>query len=223
MVRLEFSNMIIKKFEIKEREITYYVGINQLKINPQLFTLTQFFKIIEEKKNNDLVIQIFNNKHVLNSEHVFNACYFLQIAFLNNINISNKKNIELLLYLATKRQIKIAIQDFGINEGEFNTGLINLCSISSKDNLDLINREIEKLLNANKLKLTLDNYSFKKYEMVKRYFNISDNQINSVLNSYGTKVNAKIRDKDIPVLYIALNDLICERMALLSLERVTLD
>ncbi|MHA2430738.1 MAG: KEOPS complex subunit Cgi121, partial [Promethearchaeota archaeon] len=125
--------MIIKKFEIKEREITYYVGINQLKINPQLFTLTQFFKIIEEKKNNDLVIQIFNNKHVLNSEHVFNACYFLQIAFLNNINISNKKNIELLLYLATKRQIKIAIQDFGINEGEFNTGLINLCSISSKD------------------------------------------------------------------------------------------
>lgn len=215
--------MIIKKFEIKEREITYYVGINQLKINPQLFTLTQFFKIIEEKKNNDLVIQIFNNKHVLNSEHVFNACYFLQIAFLNNINISNKKNIELLLYLATKRQIKIAIQDFGINEGEFNTGLINLCSISSKDNLDLINREIEKLLNANKLKLTLDNYSFKKYEMVKRYFNISDNQINSVLNSYGAKINAKIKDKDIPALYLALNDLICERMTLLSLERVTLD
>jgi tRNA threonylcarbamoyladenosine modification (KEOPS) complex Cgi121 subunit len=125
--------------------------------------------------------------------------------------------------LATKRQIKIAIQDFGINEGEFNTGLINLCSISSKDNLDLINREIEKLLNANKLKLTLDNYSFKKYEMVKRYFNISDNQINSVLNSYGAKINAKIKDKDIPALYLALNDLICERMTLLSLERVTLD
>ncbi|MGB5910844.1 MAG: KEOPS complex subunit Cgi121 [Promethearchaeia archaeon] len=215
--------MIIKKFEIKEREITYYVGINQLKINPQLFTLTQFFKIIEEKEYNDLIIQIFNNKHVLNSEHVFNACYFLQKAFLNNINISNKKNIELLLYLATKRQIKIAIQDFGINEGEFNTGLINLCSISSKDDLALINREIEKLLNANKLKLTLDNYSLKKYEMVKKYFNISDNQMNSVLNSYGIKVNANIRDKDIPVLYIALNDLICERMALLSLERVTLD
>jgi len=215
--------MIIKKFEIEEREITYYVGINQLKINSQLFTLTQFFKIIEDKKSNDLVIQIFNNKYVLNSEHVFNACYFLQKAFLNNINISNKKNIELLLYLATKRQIKIAIQDFGINEGEFNTGLINLCSISSKDDLALINREIEKSLNANKLKLTLDNYSLKKYEMVKKYFNISDNQINSVLNSYGTKVNAKIRDKDIPVLYIALNDLICERMALLSLERVTLD
>lgn len=223
MVHLEFSNMIIKKFEIEEREITYYVGINQLKIDPQLFTLTQFFKIIEDKKNNDLVIQIFNNKHVLNSEHVFNACYFLQKAFLNNINISNKKNIELLLYLATKRQIKIAIQDFGINEGEFNTGLINLCSISSKDDLALINREIEKSLNANKLKLTLDNYSLKKYEMVKKYFNISENQINSVLNSYGTKVNAKIRDKDIPVLYIALNDLICERMTLLSLERVTLD
>jgi len=215
--------MIIKKFEIEEREITYYVGINQLKIDPQLFTLTQFFKIIEDKKNNDLVIQIFNNKHVLNSEHVFNACYFLQKAFLNNINISNKKNIELLLYLATKRQIKIAIQDFGINEGEFNTGLINLCSISSKDDLALINREIEKSLNANKLKLTLDNYSLKKYEMVKKYFNISENQMNSVLNSYGTKVNAKIRDKDIPVLYIALNDLICERMTLLSLERVTLD
>jgi len=215
--------MIIKKFEIKEREITYYVGINQLKINPQSFTLTQFFKIIEEKKNNDLVIQIFNNTHVLNSEHVFNACYFLQKAFLNNINISNKKNIELLLYLAVNRQIKIAIQDFGMNEDQFNTGLINLCIISSKDDLDLINREIEKSLNANKLKLTLDKYSLKKYEMVKKYFNISDNQINSILNSYGTKLNAKIRDKDIPVLYLSLNDLICERMTLLSLERVTLN
>ncbi|MFX0026075.1 MAG: KEOPS complex subunit Cgi121 [Candidatus Hermodarchaeota archaeon] len=215
--------MIIKKFEIKEREITYYVGINQLKINPQLISLTEFFKIIEEKENNDLVIQIFNNKFVLNSEHVFNACYFLQKAFLNNINISNKKNIELLLYLATNRQIKVAIQDFGIYEDQFNTGLINLCIISSKDNLDLISPEIEKSLNANKLKLTLDNYSIKKYEMVKEYFNFSENQINSILNSYGTKLNAKIRDKGLPVLYLALNDLICERMTLLSLERVTLD
>lgn len=215
--------MIIKKFEIKERDITYYVGINQLKINPKLFTLTQFFKIIEEKKNNDVVIQIFNNKHVLNSEHVFIACYFLQKAFLNNFNISNKKNIELLLYLATNRQIKIAIQDFGISEDQFNTGFINLCIISSKDDLDLINHGIEKALNANKLELTLDDYSLKKYEMVKKYFNISDNQINSILNSYETKINAKIRDKDIPVLYLALNELICERMTILSLERVTLD
>ncbi len=215
--------MIIKKFEIKERDITYYVGINQLKINPKLFTLTQFFKIIEEKKNNDVVIQFFNNKHVLNSEHVFNACYFLQKAFLNNFNISNKKNIELLLYLATNRQIKIAIQDFGISEDQFNTGLINLCIISSKDDLDLINHGIEKALNANKVKLTLNDYSLKKYEMIKKYFKISDNQINSILNSYETKIIAKIRDKDIPVLYQALNDLICERMTLLSLEGVNLD
>lgn len=215
--------MIIKKFEIKERDITFYVGINQMKIDPKLFTLTRFFRIIEENKNNDFIIQIFNNKHVLNSEHVFNACYFLQKAFLNNNNISNKKNIEFLLYLATNRQIKIAIQDFGINEEQFNTGLINSCMISSKDNLDLINCEIEKSLKANRLKLTIDNYSLKKYEMVKRYFNISDNQINSILNSYNSKLNAKIRDKDIPVLYLALNDLICEKMTLLSLERVILD
>ncbi|MFX1493514.1 MAG: KEOPS complex subunit Cgi121 [Promethearchaeota archaeon] len=215
--------MITKKLETKEREMTYYVGINQLKINPQLLTLTQFFEVIEEKETNDLIIQIFNNKYVLNSEHVFNACYFLQKAFLNNINISKKKSIELLLYLATNRQIKIAIQDFGIYEDQFNTGVINFCIISSKDNLDLISHEIEKLLSASKLKLTLDNYSLKKYEIVKKYFNFSDNQINSILNSYGTKVNAKIRDKDLPVLYLALNDLICERMTLLSLERATLD
>ncbi|MFX1314135.1 MAG: KEOPS complex subunit Cgi121 [Promethearchaeota archaeon] len=215
--------MIIKKFEIEERDITYYVGINQMKIDPKLFTLSRFFRIIEENKNNDFVLQIFNNKHVLNSEHVFNACYFLQKAFLNNNNISNKKNIELLLYLATNRQIKIAIQDFGINEEQFNKGLINSCMISSKDNLDPINSEIEKSLKANRLKLTIDNYSLKKYERVKKYFNFSDNQIHSILNSYSIKVNAKIRDKDIPVLYLALNDLICERMTLLSLERVTLD
>ncbi|MFW9946255.1 MAG: KEOPS complex subunit Cgi121 [Candidatus Odinarchaeota archaeon] len=215
--------MITKKLEAKEREMTYYVGINQLKINPQLLTLTQFFEIIEEKETNDLVIQIFNNKYVLNSEHVFNACYFLQKAFLTNINISKKKSIELLLYLATNRQIKMAIQDFGIYEDQFNTGLINFCIISSKDNLDLISHEIEKILSASKLKLTLDNYSLKKYEMVKKYFNFSDNQIISILNSYGTKVNAKIRDNDLPVLYLALNDLICERMTLLSLERATLD
>jgi len=216
--------MIIKAFNIKEKN--YYIRLSQFNVNLLNFTFEQFFKIFEEiqQKFNKLVIQLFNDKFVLNSEHIFNACYYLEKAFLNNHNISNKKNIEFLLYLAANRQIKIALEDFGINNEIFNKGFINLCIISSESRFQSLILEFERIFNINRIDFVLDNYSLKKYEEIKLYYDFADYQIETILASYHKKIDLKeIQDSDLPILYLALNDLICEKMALLYLEKVNLD
>ncbi|MFX1402320.1 MAG: KEOPS complex subunit Cgi121 [Promethearchaeota archaeon] len=215
--------MMIKAFNINEKN--YYIGLSQFKINLD-FKFEQFFNIFEkiQHKYNKLVLQFFNDRYVLNSEHIFNACYYLEKVFLNNQNISNKKNIEFLLYLAANRQIKIALEDFGINSEIFKKGFINLCVISSESSFQSLNLEFERIFNINRIDFVLDNYSQKKYEEIKLYFDFPDKQIETVLASYHKKIDLKeIQDSDLPNLYLALNDLICEKMALLSLEKVSLD
>ncbi|MFX0075288.1 MAG: hypothetical protein ACFE96_07595 [Candidatus Hermodarchaeota archaeon] len=61
-----------------------------------------------------------------------------------------------------------------------------------------------------------------KYSFFKDYFKFSDNQILTVLKSYG--YHNSILDKktkNLEDLFRVLNDLICEKMVLLSLEKKT--
>ena len=211
--------MIIKEVSINDN--IFDIGIAQFKLESKDLNYEQFFKNFEnfQNKYNEIVIQVFNNQYILNGEHIFNACYYLEKAFLNNSNISNKKHIELLLYLAANRQIKIALEDFGI----FNQQLINLCLISLSNNFQSLNHEFESTFDI-KLEHYWEYYSKKKYEDIKSYFNFSDNQIDSILASYSIKVNPKnIQEPDLPKLYLALNELICEKMSLIYLEKFSLD
>ncbi|MFW9783242.1 MAG: KEOPS complex subunit Cgi121 [Candidatus Heimdallarchaeota archaeon] len=215
--------MIIKKFSIEEK--AFFIGIEQFKIKSKNLFYEQFFNTFEniQKKYKSIVIQVFNDEYVLNSDHILNACYYVEKAFLNNYNISNKKNIELFLYLAANRQIKIALEDFGLNKEAFNKGLINLCSISSESSFQSI-YEFETTFKINNSEYYLDNYSQQKYKEIKLYHNFSDNQIETVLASYNIKINLNnINDSDLPNLYLALNDLICEKMALIYLEKFSFD
>lgn len=224
MVQLEFPGVIIKNFNLKDK--IFYIGIEQFKLESKDLTFEQFFETFENMQNkfSELVIQVFNNKYVLNTEHIFNACYHLENAFLNNFNISNKKSIELLLYLAANKQIKIALEDFGIDIEIFNHGLINLCIISSESNFKSVIHEFERSFKINNVNYSLDNFSQKKYEEIKSYYGFDDNQIESVLASYNIKINLKIlRDIDLQMLYLALNDLICEKMALIYLEKFSFE
>ena len=62
--------------------------------------------------------------------------------------------------------------------------------------------------------------SVQKYSLVKSYFDLSNNQIKSILNSYGIEINIhKLNTGNLNHLYLALNELICEKMALLCVER----
>ncbi len=75
-------------------------------------------------------------------------------------------------------------------------------------------------MHSQDLSLNLENLSIDKFKIVKKYFEFSDNQILTVLKAYGYKnVVLDISSLNLESLYGALNDLICEKMALLSLEK----
>ena len=219
--------MIINNFKIKEINLSYAIGINRIKINSQRFNVDHLFEIIEiiHNKYKDSIFQFFDDKYVLNAEHIYNACYFVMKAFLHRKNISNKRELELLLYIATKRQIKSSIEDFGIDNEKIRDNFLNICIVSSEENLNLINDEVKKALNASEEEeITLNHITIEKYEIIKTYFEITDNQIITVLNSYGIKKNEdSITNEKLDYLSMALNDLISEKMALLSLEKVSSD
>jgi tRNA threonylcarbamoyladenosine modification (KEOPS) complex Cgi121 subunit len=223
MDAMDFTSMIIKKFSITDLDLTYFVGLNQIKLNNKEFELTQLFELIEELQTSYMnsIIQIFNDKYIINQDHVFTACYYVQKAFLHNINISKKVNIELFLYLATNRQITLSIEAFGVSEINLEKKFLSFCIISPNDNITEINKTLIKNLEAEEIYLTLNDKTIEKFKRIKNYFEINDNQIMSVLKSYGLKV------KDITLMngsldnhFLALNDLIYEKMALLSLEKV---
>ncbi|MHA1257461.1 MAG: KEOPS complex subunit Cgi121, partial [Promethearchaeota archaeon] len=156
----------------------------------------------------------------LNAEHILHACYFVQKAFYTKNNISNKKNLELLLYLATKRQIKLSLECFGVNHYNLKDTRISYCIISLKDNIQQVNIKVNSYLHSEDISLNLGNLSIDKFNIVKKYFEFSDNQVLTVLKAYGYKSDIlDINSINIENLYGALNDLICEKMALLSLEK----
>ncbi|MFX0106077.1 MAG: KEOPS complex subunit Cgi121 [Candidatus Hodarchaeota archaeon] len=222
--------MIIRDFNIAESNLKFFVGINQIKINFDKFleedeldngetALNRFFKLTEkiQNKNENLVIQFIKDRYILNQDHIFTACYYSQKAFQQKKNISNKKNIELLLYLATNRQINKSIEAVGIDYSDLVNNNLIFCIISQRDNVNEINNELLKILNAEEIELTINNQSDAKLNAIKEFFEISKNQLIPVLRSYEIKLkNSRINLNSIS---LALYDLICEKMALLSLEK----
>ncbi|MHA1391732.1 MAG: KEOPS complex subunit Cgi121 [Promethearchaeota archaeon] len=200
----------------------YYVGINQIEIDPkeiQINKLVELIEVIQSHYGNTL-LQFFNDRYILNPEHVLHACYFVQKAFNTKNNISNKKNLELLLYLAAKRQIKLSLEFLGVNDYNLHEKRISFCIISQKNNIQQVNIEINSYLHSQDLSLNLENLSIDKFKIIKKYFEFSDNQILTVLKTYGYKNDVTdISSLNLESLYRALNDLICEKMALLSLEK----
>ncbi|MFX1346394.1 MAG: KEOPS complex subunit Cgi121 [Promethearchaeota archaeon] len=229
--------MIVKDFYIEGMDLRYFVGINQIKLDINQFlkvnsitneqeALNRVFDIIEELQNNnkESTIQFLKNKYVLNQDHLFMACYYMQKAFLLKTNISNKKNIELLLYLSTSRQISKGIETFGIEYNDLKQGNTIICIISPKNNIDEINNEILQILHAKEINLTIDNLTVKKIKSIIDNYEISDLQIKSVLNSYGNK-NYDISDyiNNLEPFSLAIFDLLCEKMALLNIEKTKIN
>ncbi|MFX1311100.1 MAG: KEOPS complex subunit Cgi121 [Promethearchaeota archaeon] len=226
--------MIKKEFNIKEISLKYFVGINQIKFNLRQFlqlfkiyneaeALKYLFKLIQELQNNNKgsLIQFIKDKYLLNENHLLTACYYMQKAFYYNNNISNKKNIEFLLYLSTNRQISKGIETFGIDINDLRKGNLLFCIVSEFNNIDKINSEILRLLKVNEIELSINSLSNEKLTAIKEYYDISDNQFFTILNSYGIKyIDEKISNIDLNSISLALYDLICEKMALLNLEKI---
>jgi tRNA threonylcarbamoyladenosine modification (KEOPS) complex Cgi121 subunit len=231
---LEFTVVILKQFNINSLSLKFFVGINQIKFDYQKFShfynlndkkksLNKFFEIIEEIQynHNNSVIQFVKDKYLLNQDHLFTACYYVEKSFLQNINISNRKNIELLLYLAANRQISKSIEAFGIEFVDLRTNELTYCIVSPLNNIEKINNDLSEILDSKETEFKINNKSISKINSIKQYFEISDKQINSVLKSYGISLVKSGVNLNFQIL--ALYDLICEKMALLHLEKVKVD
>jgi len=216
--------MIINQFSFHDKNLNFIVGVGSfVKIGLRKEDIFNLIDIIQSKYEN-VIIQFFNRKLILNIEHIFYACYYSLNAFNLKTNISSKIGIEFLLYLSANRQIKKAIKDFGITDFNLNEGLFDYCIISFDNNLESINQELIADINAKETEIDLEDYSIEKLKSIIQYFGLKHNQIISVLKSYGLIIDEIILNKiNIKKLIQSLEDLICEKMVLLSLEKVTQD
>ena len=202
-----------------------YIGITEVSLNIEnissnkLLSLSNYIDI----NYDNALLQFFNSKYILNSEHIYSACYFTYNAFLSHNNISKSKEIELLLFLSVNRQIKIAIRDFGLPDDTKKDINFILCLSSFQNNLDIIYTDLQDRINFQELSFKLDDYSIERFNRIKNYFDISDNQIKVLLKSANLKINNnKINEVPLDYLYSALTDIIREKMVLLSIEKTSL-
>jgi tRNA threonylcarbamoyladenosine modification (KEOPS) complex Cgi121 subunit len=234
MVFVQIIRMIVEKFNIKDLELEYFIGITRIDFNlnkvlefynlaNEIEALNYIFKLLEnmQEKYDDTIIQIFNDKYILNQDHLVIAGYYTQKAFIYNNNVSKKKNIEFILYLAANRKIKNSMEAFGINPNDLKTGKLNFCIISRQNYLNDINNEVLQKFLAQEIDLTLNAQSIEKCDKIIKFFELSNYQIEVVLNSYGIKRIDKKKEttKNLDHLVLALFDLICEKMSLLSVEK----
>ncbi|MHA1335279.1 MAG: KEOPS complex subunit Cgi121 [Promethearchaeota archaeon] len=229
--------MMIRNFKINELDLNYNVGINRIKIdfenlmrnkniNKKESLLDYLLELINriQEEYKDISVQFFDDSLVLNEKHLFSACYYAVKSFKLNFNISKSKNIEILLYLSGKRQIKNSIEAFGLKLNNFEKGSLNYCIISFENNLYEINEKIIKELNAKPIDFSLNHPSVEKIENIIKFFDFSEDQINSILRSYGQKNYIELLENNVFEYIIdTLYDLICEKMALLSLEKLKAD
>jgi hypothetical protein len=77
-----------------------------------------------------------------------------------------------------------------------------------------------QFLSAHELELEINNLSTEKLKRIIEFYDFSEKQIISVLNSYGIKKKSQNEiENDVNSLSLAIFDLICEKMALLNLEK----
>ncbi|MHA1805765.1 MAG: KEOPS complex subunit Cgi121 [Promethearchaeota archaeon] len=218
--------MIVEEFYIEDLDLLYFVGLCQLDLQKSNLDLDSAFKVIDsiQKKNNQVVIQLFNDEYILNEDHVYSAIYFVQKAFANNTNISQSKNIEFLLYLSANRQIINALKYFGVTNELLLKKRIPCCIISSENNCEKIMKEVEEQFKTKECDVKFESLTSNKLEKIKNFYKFNKEQIKIILESHGIKqgsLNTLYSEPEIAEK--VLLDLICEEMALLSLEKVSLE
>ena len=95
-----------------------------------------------------------------------------------------------------------------------------MCIISPLNNFDEIVEKILQKLHAKSVEISFNEQNLNRFNRLQQFFDISNNQINVVLNSYNfERLDDDIKNNNLDQLFLGLNDLICEKMTLLSLEK----
>ncbi len=68
--------------------------------------------------HNKMVIQVIHAPKIATWEHIFFGALSASQSFFQERNISKQLSFEILLYISGQRQIKIALDEFGMQSGE---------------------------------------------------------------------------------------------------------
>lgn len=87
---------------------------------PPEYDSESLFVSLRNDNSDASILQLIDPEYLVSEKQIAIGLYHVEKVFENNSNISNKKETELLLRLAGKRQIKKALKQFGIkNKTEY--------------------------------------------------------------------------------------------------------
>lgn len=109
-------------------------------------------------------------------EHIFLSVLHAILAFNQKRNISNQLELEILLYISSQRQIKIALEDFGIKTGNNVIIIVG----NSTDQIKQALVECENLLEGVRSDEVIGICDNSKLLAIREYFQISDEELNAI-------------------------------------------
>ncbi|MEM0084480.1 MAG: KEOPS complex subunit Cgi121 [Candidatus Methanomethylicia archaeon] len=156
-----------------------YIGIFALSFKELIHrdTLFNYVKSLE----GPFKIQFLNVNSIASWRHVASAAMRALRSFKYGQNISDKIEIELLLYCSGKRQIKDALNIVGLSE--FIDSVVLVIFGSSNH---LIHKVLNDFLSVFKAELSFDlliNLSMDRIENLMKIFNVDKNELDSIIKS----------------------------------------
>ena len=170
------------------------IGFSNVQLNDINTFLEQF-----KTENKGVAIQFFDAEHVACSEHLYFAAINALNAIKKRTNISNNLEVETLLYASAQRQIQKAVKMLGIKQDTTEIAVLIITEDEHKQT-DYIRHVTENILG--KRDDSILDVTNKKFEKIKKLYNISDIELEAKLKKEGLEKEA-------------LTDLIIERIALL--------
>jgi len=170
--------------------------------NVKIENVEEFIQNIRKETGN-VTVQFFDARFVAGYEHLYFAVLNALTAFKNGLSISKNLAIEILLYAAAERQIRNAVQLLGVREDTAKVAVVVLAE--SKDEVVKALDKVSSIIQAEEDESILE-IDDKKFETIKKLFNVSDLELEAKLERKGLEKEA-------------LKDLIIERVALLVTRR----
>lgn len=171
-------------------------------------SIPDFKRTIQElntlAQKNGVIIQACAAARIATWTHIFFGALYAILAFKQSRAISNQLALEILLYISGQRQIKIALESFGVRSG--NCSLIILGN--SEDILRSTLQECRTIIGGMPSDKVLSLFDDSKWETIQDYFQITSQEIDAIAQS-----STKSARED------ALVKIVLNRIALVALDK----
>ncbi|MHA1229681.1 MAG: KEOPS complex subunit Cgi121 [Candidatus Helarchaeota archaeon] len=127
----------------------------------------------------DCEVQLLNANKIATWEHLFFAAINALRSFQGGYNLAKSLSMELMLHVAANRQIKVAIETFGIKID--NKEIAVVIFANKEENIHNITEELIRFFNGVE-DLDLLNIDQNKLEILKKIFNINDGELTNLIN-----------------------------------------